>query len=246
MKLVTDTELLARFYGDDDELDHKEKFLRSYILNEGWKEKQGGKNSKAYSNPWQDKDNYEEYKEKKEKEVDEEDDDREDEMDNFESKYNFRYEEPNAATITSHARNVGEDETMRRKDSSRKLARERAQEKKQDLKKQRKDEIAKLKAMKREEIIEKLKKADHLSKGNLFSDKLLVERVQKELETEFIPDVYDKTMAKMFNEKYYEDEADQDGHEIEANKAIDLKLLQDQGDRVEPDAHEYMENDEKM
>ena len=40
MKLVTDTELLARFYGDnEDELDHKEKFLRNYILNEGWKEK---------------------------------------------------------------------------------------------------------------------------------------------------------------------------------------------------------------
>ena len=40
MNLVTDTELLARFYGDnDDNLDHNEKFLRSYILNEGWKEK---------------------------------------------------------------------------------------------------------------------------------------------------------------------------------------------------------------
>ena len=83
---------------------------------------------------------------------------------------------------------------MRRKDSSRKLARERAKEKKEDLKKQRKEELARLKALKREEIIEKLKKADHLSKGNLFKDKMLAERVQKELETDFIPDLYDKTM----------------------------------------------------
>ena len=42
MKLITDTELLSRFYGEhEDELDHNEKFLRNYILNEGWKEKAG-------------------------------------------------------------------------------------------------------------------------------------------------------------------------------------------------------------
>ena len=98
-------------------------------------------------------------------------------MDRFEEKYNFRFEEPNAATLQLHARNVNEEETMRRKDSSRKMARDRAKEKKEDLKKQRKEELARLKTLKREEIIEKLKKADHLSKGNLFKDKLLVERV---------------------------------------------------------------------
>ena len=167
-------------------------------------------------------------------------------MDHFEQKYNFRFEEPNAATIVSHARNVGEEETMRRKDSSRKLARERANERKQELKKQKKDEIARLKALKREEIIDKLKRADHLSKGNLFADKNLVERVQKELETEFIPDVYDKTMSKMFSERYYEDGDDEDEHDIEANKAIDLKLLKDQGEQVERDVHEYLQNDDKL
>lgn len=211
---MTDTELLARFYGDDDNLDHNEKFLRSYILNEGWKEK-GAKQKPL--------DHFKEV----EKKVDEEDENREDEMDHFEAKYNFRFEEPNAATITSHARNANEEETMRRKDSSRKQARDRAKEKKEDIKRQRKEEIARLKSIKREEIIDKIKKADHLSKCNLFADKGLVERIQKELETEFIPDVYDKTMAKMFNEKYYEDEADEDEHEIEGNKAIDLKLITD-------------------
>lgn len=37
-KLVTDKELLARFYGNDQELNAGEKFLRNYILNEGWKD----------------------------------------------------------------------------------------------------------------------------------------------------------------------------------------------------------------
>jgi protein KRI1 len=40
-KLVTDKELLARFYGQENELTQEDKFLRNYILNEGWKEGSG-------------------------------------------------------------------------------------------------------------------------------------------------------------------------------------------------------------
>jgi hypothetical protein len=45
--------------------------------------------------------------------------------------------------------------------------------------------------------------------------------VQKELETEFIPDLYDKAMGKMFNEKYYEVE---DEEAVEDDK-VTLGLL---------------------
>jgi hypothetical protein len=45
-KLITDKELLARFYGQDHELNAEEKFLRNYILNEGWKEAGGRKLTK--------------------------------------------------------------------------------------------------------------------------------------------------------------------------------------------------------
>jgi hypothetical protein len=38
-KLVTDQELLARFYGQNETLDPTDRFLRNYILNEGWKDK---------------------------------------------------------------------------------------------------------------------------------------------------------------------------------------------------------------
>jgi len=57
--------------------------------------------------------------------IDKEDEDREDEFDKFEYAMNFRYEDPNAATITSHARNALKEETLRRQDNTRKLARER-------------------------------------------------------------------------------------------------------------------------
>lgn len=44
MMLVTDVDLLKRFYGDNSNLDQADKFLRNYILLEGWKDKGKRKN----------------------------------------------------------------------------------------------------------------------------------------------------------------------------------------------------------
>jgi len=124
--LVTDHELLARFYGADDKLDHQERFLRNYILNEGWKDKT--QMGACFDDP-------------KLKKIDKEDDEREEEFDNYENAYNFRFEEPNAATITSHARNALDGETMRRKEDTRKLARQRKAERKEEEKNKKREEI---------------------------------------------------------------------------------------------------------
>ena len=64
-KLVTDEELLQRFWGNDRELDSTDKFLRNYILLEGWKDKFKG------VGPQQQR-------------IDEEDEEREEEMEGFE------------------------------------------------------------------------------------------------------------------------------------------------------------------
>lgn len=60
--------------------------------------------------------------------------------------------------------------------------------------------------MKKDEILEKLKKAEFVGGlGKLLeSDRALLEKAEKELKTDFIPELYDKTMNKMFGEKYYE------------------------------------------
>lgn len=47
--------------------------------------------------------------------IDQEDEAREEEMDAYEYAYNFRFEDPNAATITSHARNALAEDSLRRK-----------------------------------------------------------------------------------------------------------------------------------
>ena len=156
--------------------------------------------------------------------VDEEDNARDDEMEAYEHAYNFRFEDPNAATITSHARNAFAEETLRRKQDTRKLARERKLDKKEEEKLRKREEIDKLKQLKKEEILEKLKKAEFIAHANLSEDHQIVERIQKELETEFIPDVYDKTMSKTFNEKYYEQDSDQD---MEPDPDLNVNLLKD-------------------
>ena len=61
----------------------------------------------------------------KEDPADNEDEARDEEFEKFEYAMNFRYEDPNAATITSHARNALEQKTLRRQENTRKLARDR-------------------------------------------------------------------------------------------------------------------------
>lgn len=146
-------------------------------------------------------------------------------MDRFEEKYNFRYEEKNSAYLTTHARDAPED-SMRRADTKRKQSRLDATQRKLEEKQRRKDEISKLKALKREEIIQKLKKAEFLAGKLEHNDKKLLDKVEKELNSEFIPDLYDKAMDQVFDEKYYQDE-DKDGENLEDQKDINLKLIND-------------------
>jgi protein KRI1 len=107
-------------------------------------------------------------------------------MDRFEQQYNFRFEEKNAAYLTTHQRAAPED-SMRRVDDKRKSAREAAKERKEEEKQKRKEEINKLKALKREEIMNKLKKTEFLAgkigKEGILGDKKLLDRAEKELQT---------------------------------------------------------------
>jgi hypothetical protein len=58
--------------------------------------------------------------------------------------------------------------------------------------------------MKREEILEKLTRAEFISGSSILHDKRLLEKAERELKTEFIPELYDKAMEKIFDDKYYE------------------------------------------
>lgn len=71
--------------------------------------------------------------------------------------------------------------------------------------------------MKKDEILDKLRKAEFIAG----KDAQLAERVHKELETEFIPDIYDKNMKKAFGDNYYD--ADREVIKLDAEVVEDGK-----------------------
>jgi hypothetical protein len=94
IKLESDKDVLNQLYGGDQDLDKTDRFLRDFILKEGWK---------ANTMEEVDEDHYQKYRAKKDK-MDDEDEERDSEMDKYEQQYNFRYEEKNSAYLTTHGR----------------------------------------------------------------------------------------------------------------------------------------------
>lgn len=159
-------------------------------------------------------------------EIDKEDAARDEEADNFESHFNFRFEEKNSAYLTTHTRETPE-ESIRRKDDKRKKEREAKKERLLEQKERKKQEIEVLKKVKKDEILEKLKKAEFLS--GAFVDSKLVQKVQKELQTDFIPDVYDRSMIDVYDQKYY----NKDDKSKVNDPTITKKVLKDNFDEID-------------
>ena len=151
-------------------------------------------------------DHYQTYQQKREAKADQEDSERDLEMDLYEHTHNFRFEEKNASYLTTHTRDAPDD-SMRRVDDKRKSARMTVKEKKELEKQKKKEEINKLKALKREEIMNQLKQTEFVAgtkgKNSILTNKKLLEKAEKELQTEFIPDLYDKAMDQLFGDQYY-------------------------------------------
>ncbi|KAJ9118179.1 hypothetical protein QFC22_004083 [Naganishia vaughanmartiniae] len=148
-EVLTRTEKSTRQKKDDD------AFLMNYILNRGWIDTEDqpeastsapvlnpGKNVKAEgstSHPWGELEDDEAFEEIAE---------------TFETAYNFRFEEPGAANIVSHPREIAS--AARRADDSRKLQRQAKAERKAAEKAKREEETKRLKGQKRRQIEKQL------------------------------------------------------------------------------------------
>ncbi|KAH0612657.1 uncharacterized protein H6S33_009037 [Morchella sextelata] len=137
------------------------------------------------------------------------DDDSEDDetAEAFEKAYNFRFENPDVesrGTLVSYSRDAVSTNTVRREDkSARKTARERKREKREAEAAERAREMGRLRKLKMEELLEKVKVLQEAAgiEGAGEEDAEALERV---LEGEWTEERVDEYIASRFGEEYYE------------------------------------------
>lgn len=196
-------------YWSTPSLSKDEKFLRDYILNNGYADDDD--EALNSNDPIQ---------------LSEDEEDVE-KMEEFEQKYNFRYEEPDQEFIKRYPRTV--QQSVRKTDDKRKRKREELKERKAHEKEQKFQELQVLKAAKRHEIEEKIQKLKQVT-GN---EELPFE--DNDLDNDFDPDEHDKRMQQIFNNEYYQ--INEDGEEKpECPDIEELKI--ENYDNWDPN-HEY-------
>uniref|UniRef100_A0AAY5L4H4 Protein KRI1 homolog n=1 Tax=Esox lucius TaxID=8010 RepID=A0AAY5L4H4_ESOLU len=196
-------------YWNDPELDEKERFLRDFVLNKGYIDKDAEDRIPSYDEV-----------------VNELDDSEEDgesfleRQEDFERHYNFRFEEPDAQKIKTYPRTIAT--SVRSKDERRKLKREEVKNRKKKEKEQKHEQLKQLKNLKRSEIMAKLKQLQELT-GN---EQLAFSQV--DLDGDFDPQQHDQLMQKFFGDEYYgeeEGEKPQFDVEVEDGKQLFLKMF---------------------
>jgi protein KRI1 len=185
------------------EVEDGDRFLLDFIKNKKWIDK----NDQSSSD--------EDEGEKKEVIVD--DDDSMDELekaDDFESKYNFRFEEAEAASgksgadfsVVGYARS-GTMNTLRRKDEARKNKREERKERKAAERKAKEEQLRRLKNAKREEMEAKLNQIrsvlGHVEERGKVVDEATI---MKLMEGDYDPEKFERLMDDVYGDDFYEQE----------------------------------------
>ncbi|KAG0237987.1 KRI1-like family C-terminal-domain-containing protein [Mortierella sp. GBAus27b] len=176
-----------REYKNAPQMDKDEAFLMDYILNRGWIDKTQKKTP-----------HYKEIVREDDLDELEKSEDELDAAEEFESKYNFRFEDDQGESLITYSRTV--DDSVRNKDDRRKKRRQAAKERKKEEKTKQLEDLKRAKNLKKQEIFDKLKQIQEIT-GNK-----TVGFDEIDLETEFNPEDYDQKMEDVFSNKYYEED----------------------------------------
>jgi protein KRI1 len=209
-KNIKNLEVLKKFWGEGQNLDANEKFLRNYILSEAWLE------------------NDENYINRKQFQIDKEDEEKDQYFEEFEERYNFRYEEEGGANITTHRRDM---ESFRVKDDSKKIKRKERGIKKEEENRQIISDLQMAKDAKRFELKGKLEVLQKIAG----TDK--IKELADELEKDFDAANFDKIMSKIYNEEYYQTM----DKEEDIDDAIEEKMFDYKNNKSIPNKEKVLE-----
>ncbi|KAJ6593337.1 KRI1-like family C-terminal-domain-containing protein [Mycena capillaripes] len=224
--------------GDKSKQEDQE-FLVNYILNRGWIDRSSkrvptyrevtsqSKKGKAKAQPADDTEDS-----GSEGDVGEDEDDEEevfdDIVDRFESSYNFRFEETDGSQIKSYPRNL--PSLVRREDTTRKDARERRKQRKEEELAKRKEEVRRLKGLKVKEIRTRLERA-----GVATGEAETLEELGIDLDAPWDPEAHDKQMENLYALNGEEDDAEYeaDGEKPMWGEDVDIGELEPSTSKAE-------------
>jgi len=169
-----------RDYWNKDDLDEGEKFLKDYLLNKRYKENEKDDYVPSYDEIVHDSDDDLSEDEKNVEKQEE-----------FEHKFNFRFEEPDEEFIKRYPRTI--KDSLRKDADKRVKKRKEVEERKKREKEQKKEDLKMLKSMKKKEIMKKLETLKKIT-GN--AD---MELDEEDIEGDFDPEKYDKKMQEIFS-----------------------------------------------
>lgn len=194
-----------RDFWNNPNLDANEKFLRDYILSNKFLDKDNPNADFDYEQIIHDSD---ENLSEDEKNIEKQEE--------FEYKYNYRFEEPDQEFIKRYPRTM--ENSLRKKDSRRAQKRAEVKQRKEEEKLRKIEELKQLKALKRKEIEEKIEKLKEIT-GN---DDIKFNEI--DLDGDFDPNEHDRKMTEIFNEDFYnapEDDIKPDFPEIDKELEIE-------------------------
>ncbi|KAL1501635.1 hypothetical protein ABEB36_006930 [Hypothenemus hampei] len=203
-KMKSELKPLKDFWNNPN-LDNNEKFLKDYILNKRYLERDNEDYVPTYDEIIHDSD--------ESLSGDEEEIEKQEE---FEHKYNFRFEEPDQDFIKRYPRTI--EKSLRRPDNRRKEKRMETKERKKKEKEEKMADIKKLRELKRKEIEEKLEKLKEVTGVSDFGFH------DQDLDQDFDPEEHDKKMQELFNDDFYQgDDGDQKPEFPEIDQELELE-----------------------
>lgn len=175
-------------------------------------------------------------------------------MEEFESKYNFRFEEALAENdtsryqIVSYARGKPID-SLRRNDDARKKKRLQREERKLAERKAKEEQLRRLKNAKKAELQEKISKIRSICGSSNNQNTLDEETLAKLMEEEFDPDKFSKIMDEAYGDDFYGEEdiawkSDKDVKQSMAKDNEDLLLEGEYYDYDNEDLYDDGNDDE--